>query len=384
MAPHFPEHFAQKKDIISVTPFKTFKNKSNNEDFQALNLYYQEARNAFFLRDYDSSYSSCEAAISKLPSLPLVSECPSTRIIQMKVWNLYINLIAALLAERKQIVTKDTEIIKFLEKQPDLICNEVYNRVVTNGYDNEDGDIPGEVIIAWWIARRIIEDWLANTPIIDLRNDSTLKPYEKIVELYVLHVLPKMKEWNAANNFLSENIIINNTCKQAYERALVKLKDKSNRSLSPKHTKSKKERQRRDDVNGHKSVISHHRTDFVHTGGSISSTSHNPKLPHNGTSSSSSTSIRHNSGPKLSIVNSFRNISGNSQISLASTAINRIAEFFLNYLNYLQKVRTPKTYQTTLLLFLILLIIINGLKNKEKLREIMLKGMVKVWETVKA
>ncbi|CAG8708014.1 7861_t:CDS:1, partial [Dentiscutata heterogama] len=150
MAPHFPEHFTQKKDIVSETPFETFKNKSNHEDFQALNIFYQEARNAFFLRDYDSAYSSCEAAISKLPSLPLVTECPSTRIIQVKVWNLYVNLIAALLAERKQIVTKDFEIKHLLEKQPEVICREVYNRVVKVGYDNEDGDVPGEVIIAWW------------------------------------------------------------------------------------------------------------------------------------------------------------------------------------------------------------------------------------------
>ncbi|CAG8723828.1 1356_t:CDS:2, partial [Dentiscutata erythropus] len=383
MAPHFPEHFTQKKDIVSETPFETFKNKSNHEDFQALNIFYQEARNAFFLRDYDSAYSSCEAAISKLPSLPLVTECPSTRIIQVKVWNLYVNLIAALLGERKQIVTKDFEIKNLLEKQPEVICREVYNRVVKVGYDNEDGDVPGEVIIAWWIARSIIEDWIENTPI-DSRNDSMLKPYEKIVELYILHVLPKMKDWNAANEFLSKNIIIDNTYKQTYERALVKLKDKSNRLTSLKHTKSKKEKQKREDVNGHKNGLSHHRMDFSHTGGSISSTSHNQKHPHNGSSSSSTTTIRHNSASKSSILDRFRNISGNGQISLAST-INRIADLFLVYLQRARAYMSyPKIYQkTVLLLFLISIILTNGW-NREKLREIMVKGMVKLWATVKA
>ncbi|CAG8496165.1 8079_t:CDS:2 [Scutellospora calospora] len=289
MAPHFPEHITQKKDIITETHFETFKNKSNHEDFQTLNLFYQEAKNAFFLRDYDSAYSSCELAISKLPSLPLVTEYPPTRIIQVKVWNLYINLITALLAEKQQIVVKDLEIIKLLEKQPEIICDEVYRRVVTNGYNNEDGEVPGEVIIAWWIARRIIEDWEENTSIIDIKNDSVLNPYEKIIELYILHVLPKLKEWNTANIFLSKNTIIDNTCKQTYERALLKLKNKSNRSTSPRHTKSKKEKQRRDEINSHKNGLSHHR----------------------GTS-------------KLSIVENFRNISGNRQIPLASTSINRI------------------------------------------------------------
>ncbi|KAF0415327.1 peroxin 26 [Gigaspora margarita] len=388
MAPHFPEHYTQKKD---ETPFKT-KNKTNHEDFQALNLYYQEARNAFFLRDYDSAYSSCEATISKLPSLPLVTECPSTRIIQVKVWNLYVNLIAALLTERKQIVTKEIEISNLLEKQPEVICREVYNRVVKVGYDNEDGDVPGEVIIAcvllclnqkcYKIARSIIEDWMAN---IDSRNDSMLKPYEKIVELYILHVLPKMKDWNAANEFLSKNLIIDNNCKQTYERALVKLKDKSSRLKSPKHTKSKKEKQRREDVNGHKNGLSHHRMDFGHKSGSISSTSHNQKYQLNGTSSSSTTTTRHTFSSKLSILNRFRNISGNGQVSLTSTAIHRIVDLFLDYL---QRARTsmsyPKIYQKTVLfLFLISIVFINGW-NREKLREIMIKGMVKLWETVKA
>ena len=69
------------------------------------------------------------------------------------------------------------------------------------------------------LARRVIEDWLACLPdaiFAHLQNasvggrtdDEILKCYEKVIELYVVHVLTRLKEWSLARMFLSDNMII--------------------------------------------------------------------------------------------------------------------------------------------------------------------------------
>jgi hypothetical protein len=49
--------------------------------------------------------------------------------------------------------------------------------------------------------RSIIEDWLAKR---DIRQDaaSTEKEYDKVIELYCLHILPRLEEWDYATEFL--------------------------------------------------------------------------------------------------------------------------------------------------------------------------------------
>ena len=50
----------------------------------------------------------------------LLSSSLSTKILQTKIWNLYINLVAAILAENS-IVTKDLEVKRLLERSPEKI-----------------------------------------------------------------------------------------------------------------------------------------------------------------------------------------------------------------------------------------------------------------------
>ena len=40
-------------------------------------------------------------------------------------------------------------------------------------------------------------------------DDPILKSYEKVVELYVLQVLPKLRDWDLALKFLADNEVIN-------------------------------------------------------------------------------------------------------------------------------------------------------------------------------
>ncbi|KAF8440361.1 hypothetical protein L210DRAFT_3401364 [Boletus edulis BED1] len=54
-------------------------------------------------------------------------------------------------------------------------------------------------------AREIIEDWLSNRGQYDFIQ-STGEAYEKVLELYCLHVLPRLEEWDYAKEFLTYEV----------------------------------------------------------------------------------------------------------------------------------------------------------------------------------
>ncbi|CAG8462974.1 7953_t:CDS:2 [Acaulospora colombiana] len=97
----------------------------DHPNLQTLTSLYKKTTQAFLLRNYDTAYSLCMSAISKLADFPPVTVSPSTKIIQIKIWCLYINLVAALLAEKPPIVTEDHEIKRLLERPPEKICDEL-------------------------------------------------------------------------------------------------------------------------------------------------------------------------------------------------------------------------------------------------------------------
>ncbi|KAG9293350.1 hypothetical protein G9A89_007596 [Geosiphon pyriformis] len=176
--------------------------------------------------------------------------------LRTKVWALYVKFVAALLAEKSHLHINQIETKRLIEGSKLKIVNEVWLQVV-HGYDDEEGEVDGEVVVACVllclgqqfpdIARMIIETWLYSLPETallqldiastnNIKDDALLKNYEKIVELYVLHVLPKLKDWDYAKNFLRDNIRIDQSRKKAYEQTLDKLQESSKK---PKHTKQK-------------------------------------------------------------------------------------------------------------------------------------------------
>lgn len=55
------------------------------------------------------------------------------------------------------------------------------------------------------VGREIAEDWLANRDQYD-HVSSTGEAYEKVLELYCLHILPKLEEWDYVKEFLQYEI----------------------------------------------------------------------------------------------------------------------------------------------------------------------------------
>ncbi|KAJ3055227.1 hypothetical protein HK097_011110 [Rhizophlyctis rosea] len=88
------------------------------------------------------------------------------------------------------------------------------------------------------LARTTVEIWLASQP--DewflLARDKSANPqtaanYERIVELYVLHILPDLEDWESAKQFLEYNDTLEEKRKKLYQDCLVRLE--TNKSSPP-------------------------------------------------------------------------------------------------------------------------------------------------------
>jgi hypothetical protein len=149
--PSVDSHLSSPQILSSQVKHNHIMSPSNSIDFQALTTLYQKTKDDFLLRKYDSAHSLCSAAISKLTDLSPLSSSPSAKILQTKIWILYINLVAAAFAEKSPIITKDLEIKRLLERSPEKVVNDVWFKVINEGYGEETGEVPGEVVVAWWV-----------------------------------------------------------------------------------------------------------------------------------------------------------------------------------------------------------------------------------------
>lgn len=60
------------------------------------------------------------------------------------------------------------------------------------------------------VGRNMIEDWLAQREVVDhIRND--LEGYEKVLDLFCLHVLPRLHDWEYASDFLEYESVLAST-----------------------------------------------------------------------------------------------------------------------------------------------------------------------------
>lgn len=56
----------------------------------------------------------------------------------------------------------------------------------------------------------MIEDWLAQRELVDhVRND--VEGYEKVLDLFCLHVLPRLHDWEYARDFLEYESVLAST-----------------------------------------------------------------------------------------------------------------------------------------------------------------------------
>ncbi|CAG8493220.1 8287_t:CDS:2 [Paraglomus occultum] len=264
-------------DTATVFESQPFKDMPTS-DLPRLVADYHKATDSLFLRQYDSASKLCLSAISEFSWLiPATLNSQEAREIRKKFCALYVNVVAAILSDKTQIQSEDTEIRHLLDSKPHTVVSGVWSRIVAEAYHNEEGEVDGETVVACVLlcisqqlpdlARRIIEDWLEYLPdaiFAHLQNasvdgrtdDEILKCYEKVVELYVVHVLTRLKEWSFARMFLRDNMIIDADRKKVYEDTIKNLENESQRPPIQRQPRPRKEKPKKEQANGH--IKSHH------------------------------------------------------------------------------------------------------------------------------
>ncbi|CAG8448826.1 7443_t:CDS:2 [Ambispora gerdemannii] len=258
-----PPSFSLEKSTSFTTKKEIHPRPMTTQYIAKVNTLYQRAAEALILRQYDTVHMSCLSAFSELSPLSFTdNSSPATLItLRKKVWALYVTFIASILAEESRINSIHPETKRLLEKSASQVVEEVWVRVRDEGYCDEEGYVDGEVVIACLlvinylfidavflllsysivniasvllclgqqlpkIAKDIIESWLFSIPEMVLlqfdyasangiKGDPLLKTYEQIVELYVLHILPRLKDWGYARSFLEDNNRVDEDRKKA-------------------------------------------------------------------------------------------------------------------------------------------------------------------------
>ncbi|KAK9763789.1 hypothetical protein K7432_009227 [Basidiobolus ranarum] len=250
---------------------------SPSAKFSMIRSLQQKASRVFLLRQYGPAWSTCLDALDKLhyelevwsTSTPQESSLPTELLeLRPKLWVLYINIFGNKERQEQQNRSKNGLLKQQTSgKQEGLDVTTIWNKIV-DSYSGVESEVDVEVTIACILlylnrnlesqARDIIERWFCALPDALICNLETLRleiesthsgdnilkdteisrlwpSYEKIVELYVLHVLPKLSEWETARDFLVYNTVISISRKETYQQRLEKLYQ---RSLKPRKRSS--------------------------------------------------------------------------------------------------------------------------------------------------
>jgi hypothetical protein len=136
-------------DTPNVFSSQSFKSMTE-PDLPRLISDYDQATDSLFLRQYDLANRLCLSAISEFSwSFPATLTTHGAKELRKKFCALYVNVVAAILIDKKQIQSEDTEIKLLLDCKPHIAVNGVWSTIVAKAYLNEEGEVDGEVVVAW-------------------------------------------------------------------------------------------------------------------------------------------------------------------------------------------------------------------------------------------
>ncbi|CAO3574105.1 unnamed protein product [Mortierella alpina] len=263
---------------------------SNNGPLTQILVLYHKATSTFLLRQLASAYSVSLEALELLSRTnqdygldqsPNISTRRSFFILKQKLWILHATIFGAMLTDRTTAAATETtaggapsttstarSLAHGVRKRvsgstakdsPEKLVKDLWRRIVED-YGGLEGDVDGQVMVPFVLlcinqklfalGRQIVEAYLATIPegmLIHLETaagvalapagpgsngkDPLMTNYERLVELYLIHVLAKLGEWDYAAEFLQYNSVLSETSKKTYSKILDKLHQ---RSLRPK------------------------------------------------------------------------------------------------------------------------------------------------------
>ncbi|KAG0261178.1 hypothetical protein BG011_001284 [Mortierella polycephala] len=239
---------------------------------QILTLYHK-ATSTFLLRQLASAYSISLEALEllsktnldyKLDQAESVQARRSYFILKQKLWILHTTIFGAMLSDRTSAAHASEHMGATRKRgsgsskdSPEKLVKDLWRRIVED-YGGLEGDVDGQVVVPlvllcvnqklFTLVRQIVEAYLATIPdglLIHLETaagvamtpgggsskDPLITNYERLVELYLIHVLAKLNEWDYATDFLQYNSVLSDASKKTYGKVLTRLHQKS---LRPK------------------------------------------------------------------------------------------------------------------------------------------------------
>ncbi|KAF9150023.1 hypothetical protein BGX21_005468 [Mortierella sp. AD011] len=259
----------------SSTPTLSASVHGHDHPLTQILILYQKATSTFLLRQLASAYSTSLEALELLSKTNQEyglehTENISTRrsyfILKQKLWILHTTIFGAMLSDRAAAPAVNNVRKRFSgssKDSPEKLVRDLWKRLVDD-YNGVEGDVDGQVMVPftlmctnqklYTLAWQIVEGYLATIPdgmLIHLetaagvalahgtsdQKDPLMINYERLVELYLIHVLAKLGEWGCANDFLQYNTVLSESSKKAYGKILHKLHQKSLKPKKPSTTK---------------------------------------------------------------------------------------------------------------------------------------------------
>lgn len=214
---------------------------------------YKQASTSFLTRDFAEAFAILQTILYPLElseddsaaedrSEQKAPIATATRNLRVKIWSLYLTLLNAII----ELGPEEGKAIVGSKKWRDIAAKardgSIWDEVVGIGYDGIESNMDADVVanLATLLLsqsasqvknQQYLENYLATsdvsrTPRPDqLNTNDTNTPRDlasriKILELYILHVLPANEEWEYAKDFIQLSDILDDEQKEVFQQAL--------------------------------------------------------------------------------------------------------------------------------------------------------------------
>ncbi|KAG1884455.1 hypothetical protein F4604DRAFT_1733338 [Suillus subluteus] len=199
-----------------MLPHKPSSKGSSSTEATLQSLYNRAAR-AFLHRDVTITFTLLSTAFALLP--PPLAPSPDPLDVHRRKWDiLRITLETTVFSSTPDIADLPQPLREFLLLSPQSFISTLHARSLalftpSSRYRKPSSAfLPHQVLITLVassikidcpsVGREMTEDWLSKRGQYDFV-PSTGEPYHKVLELYCLHVLPRLGEWEYVKEFLS-------------------------------------------------------------------------------------------------------------------------------------------------------------------------------------
>ncbi|KAL8719207.1 MAG: hypothetical protein Q9225_003761 [Loekoesia sp. 1 TL-2023] len=214
---------------------------------------YKQASASFLTRDFAEAFATLEPILTApIPSeddVPTEDEtereapiAAANRSLRVKIWSLYLTLLNAIIELGPEEGKAAVGSKKWREVAAKARDGSIWDEVVQIGYGGIEGNVDADVVsnlatlLLSQSASQItnqqhLENYLATSDLSrtprpeqhSTNGTNSLRDLAsriKILELYILHVLPANEEWEYARDFLQMSDILDNEQKEAFQQAL--------------------------------------------------------------------------------------------------------------------------------------------------------------------